>query len=302
MTGRRTGAIAGVLLLATWAPVGPALAAPLTFNTALPVARGEGILRIQFRRFSSTGGPGAQDRELTVRAFPLVGVYGASGKLALFAIAPIIDKTLELTTPMGRRTRNVSGLGDTAFLARYTTYRRDRPGRTTRVAPFVGVEAPTGEDAETDELGRLPRALQLGSGSWDYRVGTIATWQTLRWQLDGSISYQLNTEANDFEFGDEARLDLSYQYRVWPRELGEGVPAFLYAILESNVVWQDRDVVDGLEDPDSGGVTWFLAPGLQFVRKRLVVEAAVQIPVERNLNGAAPETDFITTLSVRVNL
>ena len=79
------------------------------------------------------------------------------------------------------------------------------------------------------------------------------------------------------------------------------MPSFIYGVLESNLIWQDSNNVSGLEDPSSGGTTWFLAPGVQYVSRRFVVEAAVQIPVVQNLNGTALENDFVTTLSARVN-
>lgn len=288
-------------LLLGWLIVSPAFGASITFSTALPVTQGEGIFRFQAKSLSSAGDPTAMDRELNVLAFPLVGVYGATQKLALFGVVPTLDKSLDVTTPLSRRTREVSGLGDVTLLARYTAYKRDRVGRTFRVAPFAGIEIPSGKDDETDELGQLPQPLQLGSGSWDPSIGSIATWQTLGWQIDTSASYKFNTAANGFEFGDVARFDFSYQRRLRPRELGEGVPNFLYGVLESNLIWQDRNEAGGIQDPNSGGVTWFLAPGLQWVSKRLVVEGAVQIPVVQNLHGGALENDYIATLSTRVN-
>ncbi len=301
MRKRRSFLIAGALVLLIWAPARPALAAPITFITALPVPEGEGIFRLQLKYLRSTDDPDPSDRELGVLAVPLVVAYGVTQRLALFGIVPVVDKSLDVTTPLGRRTRSVSGVADTTLLARYTLFQRDRPGQTTRFAPFVGVEAATGDDDESDDLGRLPQPLQLGSGSWDFSVGATATWQTLSREVDASFSYKLNGEANDFELGDEARLDLSYQHRVWPRELGDGVPSFLYGVLESNLIWQDRHAASGSEDPNSGGTTWFLAPGIQYVSKRLVIEAAVQIPVVQDLKGAALANDFITTLSARVN-
>lgn len=279
----------------------PIFAAPITFNTALPVAKGEGILRVQSKYLRATGDPSPMDRELEVWSFPIVGVYGLTEKLALFGIAPFLVKDLDVTTPAGRRTRDVEGLGDMTFLARYTAWHRDRPGQTTRIAPFIGMEVPTGKDDEKDALGRLPQSLQLGSGSWDPFAGMVMTWQTLDWQFDASASYKFNTQANDFRFGDVARLDLSYQYRLWPRELGSGVPAFFYAVLESNLVWQDKNEVSGVDDRNSGGTILYLAPGIQYVTKRFVVEAAVQLPVVQDLSGNALENDFIGTLSFRVN-
>lgn len=294
--------IFAVFILAAMAiEAAPAMAAPITFNTALPVAKGEGIFRVQSRYIRSTDDPGDLDRELTVWAFPLVGVYGITGNLAVFGIVPVLDKNLEVNTSGGRTNRGDKGIGDATFLARYTVWKKDERGRTFRIAPFAGLEFPTGEDDEEDSLGRLPETLQLGSGSWDPVLGIIITRQTLDWQIDASASYKLNTEADDFEFGDVAGLDISYQHRLWPPELRMGVPAFVYGVLESGLVWQDKNKAGGVDDPDSGGLSWFLTPGIQHVTRRTVAEAAVQLPVIQDLNGNALENDYTIILSFRVN-
>lgn len=275
-------------------------AGPITTNSALPVYEGGVILRAQGKLLRATDDPGPMDRDLTVWAVPTVLAYGATEKLALFGVFPYLDKDLEVTTPEGRRSRGDSGLGDLRFFARYTVARWDRPGETLRLAPLLGLEVPTGRDDASDALGRLPQPLQLGSGSWDPFLGLVFSWQTLDWQLDTSASYDFKTEANDFTFGDTTRFDLSFQYRLWPRELGEGVPHFLYVVAESNLFWQDRNEFVGATDLDSGGVTWFLTPGIQYVTDRLVLEAAVQLPAVQNLNGAGLETDFIVTAGFRM--
>ncbi|MFQ5526935.1 MAG: transporter [Thermoanaerobaculia bacterium] len=244
---------------------------------------------------------GLAGSDLEVDAIPLVVVWGATPKLTLFGITPLLDKQLTIGTPAGQMSRGDSGVGDLTLLARYTLWQRDSRGATFRVAPFVGVEAPTGRDDAKDALGSLPSPLQLGSGSWDPVLGLVVTRQTLGWQVDSSFSYQANTEANDFEIGDVARFDLSYQHRVRPRELSAGVPSFVYAVLESNVVWQDRHRAAGQEVSDSGGTSWYLAPGIQHVRKRLILEAAVQVPVAQSLHGSARESDWIGTVSLRFN-
>ena len=276
-------------------------AAPITFNTALAVAEGEFILRGQAIVGRSTDDPSPMDRDLRVLTVPSVLVYGATRNLTLFGIVPYLDKTLDLTTSTGRVQRSDSGLGDVTLLGRYTLYTRDRLGDTRRFAPFVGLKLPTGDDNEQDSLGRLPQPLQLGSGSWDPIVGAIFTWQTFDWQLDSAVQYRFNTEANNFEFGDQARLDLSFQYRLWPRTLGAGVPAFVYGVLESNLIYAGKNEVGGISDPNSGGTTWFLAPGVQFVTKRAILEASIQIPTVQDLNGLALENDYIVRAGFRVN-
>jgi len=292
----------GALALAALVVPGLAQAAPQTFNTALPVAEGSFVFRELLLYRSASDGPGPVGRDLRVTGAVSVLGYGVTGDLALFGAIPYLDKELERTTPGGQRIeRNSSGFGDARVFARYTAFRADAPGRTFRIAPFLGIEAPSGEDDERDRFGRLPQPLQSGSGSWDPFGGVVATYQTLDYQLDAQLAYEANTEANDFEFGDVLRLDGSLQYRLRPRELAGGVPGFLYGVLEANLIHQDRNEVDGKENADSGGTQLFLSPGLQYVSRRWVVEGIVQIPVAQDLNGTALEDDFVARAGVRFN-
>ena len=293
--------IPGVLLgLAMQAAT--ANAAPQTFNTALPVAQGEFVFREQFVYRRAADDPSPADREVEVLGAISVLGYGVTADLAIFGAFPYLDKELKLTTPGGARvTRDTSGIGDARLFGRYTVYRDDAPGRTFRVAPFLGLELPTGDDDDRDSLGALPPTLQLGSGSWDPFGGIVVTYQTLDFQIDAQASYKVNTGANGFEFGDEARLDLSLQYRLWPRELGTGTPGFLYSVLEGNLIRRGRNEIAGIDDRNSGGVSFFLSPGLQYVTRRWIAEAIVQVPVVQSLNGSALEEDFVTRVGFRVN-
>lgn len=279
-------------------------AAPITFNTALPVAEDEIVLRQQLRWLGSGDDSSGMNRDL--RAFAAISVlgYGVNSKLALFGVLPWVDKSLEMTkagvdggVDIERDNR---GLGDLTGFARYTIWQDDAPGQTFRVAGFGGVSAPTGKDDESDRFGRLPPPLQNGTGAWNVFTGVVVTWQTLDYEFDGQLSYRQNREANNFEFGDETRLDLSWQQRLWPRELKAGTPGFLYGVLEFNWLHQGKNRVAGLDDANSGGDTLWLSPGLQYVTKRWVLEAVVQKPVSQDVNGAALENDFIVTTSFRI--
>lgn len=278
-----------------------ATAAPQTFNTALPVAQGQFVFREQFVYRKATDDPSPAERELHVRGGVSVLGYGVTGDVAAFATLPYLDKELDVTTPAGRIMRDTSGFADARLFGRYTAYQDDAPGRTFRIAPFFGVELPTGDDNDSDNLGRLPAPLQVGSGSWDPFGGIVLTYQTLDYQLDAQASYKLNTRANGFEFGDEARLDASLQDRIWPRELQAGVPGFLYAVLEGNFFYADNNKKNGARASDSGGTAFFLSPGIQYVTKRWIIEGLVQLPVSQNLNGAALEDDFIVRAGFRLN-
>jgi hypothetical protein len=280
---------------------GTTCGAPVTINTALPVGGGEFVARGMVVVSLSGEDPSAADRDH--RAVTLVSVlgYGVTHKLALFGVLPYVDKELDLTVAGSRVTRAASGLGDASVFARYTLLQRDNPGQTFRIAPFAGFKAPTGDDDRVDSIGTLPPSAQPGSGAWDVFGGVVTTWQTFAWQVDGQVSYRVRNAANGIDPGNALRVDGSLQYRLWPRQLGDGVPSFLYAVIEANFVRRDRTEVNGSDNADSGGTTWHLSPGLQYVTKRWILEGVVQLPVTQNLHGNALENDYVLRVGARFN-
>lgn len=280
----------------------PAHGAPQTFNTALPVAEGEFVFREQlfFKKANNDLSPA--DRNVEVFGSVSVLGYGITSDLSVFGVLPYLDKKLKATMPGGSRvTRDTDGIGDARLFARYTALQSDAPGRTFRIAPFAGIKLPTGKSKDSDSFGSLPATFQLGSGSWDPFFGVVATYQTLDFQVDTQVSYKLNTRANGFEFGDETRLDGSLQYRLWPRELGSGTPGFLYGVLEGNLLYRAKNEMGGAKVASSGGTSLFIAPGLQYVTQRWIVEAIIQIPVFQDLNGAALKDNYTVRTGFRLN-
>ena len=278
-------------------------AAPNTFNTALPVAEGQYLWREQLvLRERSDNGP--MDREVSVQALGSVLGYGVTSRFAVFGMVPyFFNKELDVTTPMGRIERDTSGFGDISLFGRYTLYKKDYTGSTFRVAPVFGLTAPTGDDNDSDRFGELPRPLQAGDGAWDGFGGVVTSYQTLQYQVDGQLLYRENGRHEGFARGDETRFDASLQYRIWPRSLKgvPGTPAFVYALLESNVIHRERDGLQSGTDADSGGTQWLLAPGLQYVSRSWIVEGTVQLPVAEEPNGDAIEDDYIVGVGFRRN-
>jgi Putative MetA-pathway of phenol degradation len=273
--------------------------AQITTQTALPVSTGQGIIRIQLKRAQASGSNGRQVSNLVA---PVVLVYGLNARLAAFGVLPIVSRDFEMAASTGKVKRDTGGLADTRLWLRYTVHQKNGRGRTTRIAPFAGIEAPTGKTTESDALGRLPRSLQLGSGSWDPFVGLVFTHQRFAWQVDISAFYQFNSTNSEFRFGDIARLDVASKVRVLPEKLGPGLPRFLYANLETNLINLKKNHIGSIADVDSGGLIWFVAPGVQVVSRRTVFEAAVQLPIYTDMNGTALEPDPVFILSARLNM
>ncbi len=273
-----------------------AIAAPLTFNTALPVSKGEYILREQFVVNKSSDDPSGAGRDRTELSVLSTLVYGVTPDFALFTTIPYTDRRLESNTS----TRSARGVGDAKIFGRYTAYQDDFKGGTFRVAPFAGLKLPTGEDDKTDSAGALPMSVQTGTGSWDVFGGLVATYASVNWEVDSQISYQSNNEANNFEAGDIARADASLQYRLLPVKLSSDTDYFINGVLEANLIHKGKNETFGAADPNSGGTTLFIAPGIQYAAQSWIAEMGVQIPVMQDLNGTALENHYIWRTGFRI--
>lgn len=287
----------GCLLAGLFAGTTPAAAAPVTFNTALPVAEDVWTTRLQGihreRDDDIAGG-----REVDIDGGVAALGYGFTADWTGITIASYLDKELTVDTPSGRIRRQADGFGDTTLLARYSAFRDDGPGKLLRVAPIFGVIAPTGESDERDALGEVPRPLQPGAGSWGALAGVIVTRQTLDQEFDVALTATTRGRDEGYEPGDTVELDTAYQYRLpWPHR---GAGAFSYAVLEVKGIHRDDAVIDGATI-DNGGTEWRVAPGLQYVTRRWVAEAAVELPLADDLPDTALRDKAFWHAGVRLN-
>ncbi len=279
------------------------ICAPINNNTALTPAKGEWIIREQFRYTKmKTDDCLPVDQKINIVAIPNVALYGVTGKFNVLFQFPLIHKRLEVFQNNESKIRKVFGFGDLLVIGKYRIYAQDKVGGTTRVGLFAGLEFPTGDHSAGDRLGEFPRPFQLGSGSWDPLIGAVFTTSTLKYQWDIVAQYKFNTEGHGFEFGDIFRHDLSFQYRIWPEKLTKKltkVPSFVNFVLEANGIFRRKNRNKGVLDTNSGGYILFISPGIQYVKKRFIAEISVQIPAVQRLNGVQPEHKFIFVLGIR---
>lgn len=276
---------------------GTSFAVPITTNTALPVSQKEIIVRekIVFSKAQDQQGPIGREAA-GVSALTVIG-YGVTPKLAAFFILPTQYKRLR--TLAGDR--DAFGIGDVSLFFRYTVYSKDAVGRTFRIAPFLGVKAPTGDDNKSDSLGLLPAPLQLGTGSWDVFGGLIVTYASVDWNLDVQSGFRVNTRHGGNKAGNLYRGDISFQYRLLPNKIDRATKGFFYGVIEANLIYQEKNTMNLLFDQNTGGTTLYIVPGIQYAVRRWVAELAVQIPVIQDLNGTALGRDFAIHTGLRLN-
>ena len=221
-----------------------------------------------------------------------------------------------------------AGIGDLSLLGQYRFY-NNRATRT-ELALLLGVKAPTGvTNRHTDTGEPFDAEFQPGSGSWDGLFGLAGTKRIGPWSFDANVLYVLATEGTQStDLGDRFLYNAAVSYRLFqgasaaPMKLGalpdpmwHGGPGShqrtqahqeapsgpaLDLVLELNGEWHAKEVQSGVKDPNSGGNTLYLAPGLRFSKDNWSSYLSVGFPIANDLNGiqAEPEIRVVTGLSV----
>ena len=241
-----------------------------------------------------------------------------------------------LMSPDGiNRRGNSAGFGDVTMLGQYRFHNNAQTG--TSAAVLFGFKAPTGSTNQRDAFGNLFEAeFQPGSGSWDGLFGAAFTKRTGRWSFDVSGLYYLitngsqNTNLGDrFLFGAAVSYRLVgatgsskevelHEYCMQPRnQLQEHclyhanhdhsdmmkTPYTLDLVLELNGEWHDKQRIAGIPDPNSGGTTVYLSPGVRVGFDRFSGFVSVGVPIINQHNGIQSKPDFrvLTGIGARLN-
>jgi len=256
-------------------------AAPITFNTALPVSKNQLIVREQLISSKNSD----DEARLTQTSLVTTLVYGATAKTTLFATIPLHYRSLDNS----QTNTSESGLGDSQLFVRHTIYKRDKSGTTFRIAPFTGIKLATGKTGT---------ALALGSGSTDFFSGIALTYGTTDWTIDGQLQYQNNGRFEQQRLGDTISFDASLQYRFYPRVLSANTSAFFNGVIEFNAIHQGATRINQQGVDNTGGNTFFISPGAQYISQNWIGEASVQIPLSDNTQVL--ESDYVARIGVRV--
>lgn len=240
-----------------------------------------------------------QATEVTRYVTPLAVVYGLHPQWTVVAIQPY----LSVNTTTGATERNVNGLPDAQLYFQYDgIYSRNSPGGLTRLSGVFGVQLPTGSE-------------RFSAGALAYTGGLIFEKAVrLKYVLTADFQYTVATEnTQGVRRGNSARFDLVPAYflitdgtvsadgnwlgKLFDRLFRNGA----YFILEFNGAWQAKARNQGLKNPNTGGTTLSLSPGIQyFLSNRLLVEVSTPIPVIKAFNGKQLEPDSTFLLGLRV--
>ena len=211
---------------------------------------------------------------------------------------------------------NTSGFGDVTVLGQYRFLNNQMSG--TQAAVLFGAKAPTGATNLVDPFGEIFEAeFQPGSGSWDALFGAafsqrlspalsfhanvlaIATGTGTqdtnlgnRFLYNGALAYRLFGETASEPHSHDPRNALAHAGHDHSRMVTKAPTApathahiALDALLEINGEWHDKQRTAGVDNPNTGGNTIFVSPGLRLTVENWSSYVLVGIPIVNDYNG-----------------
>ena len=194
------------------------------------------------------------------------------------------------------------GIGDLWLSAQLRFYHDAQTGDAFSV--LGGVKLPTGSTGDKDLEGNTFEAeFQPGSGSVDFELGAAAIHPMGPWALHTSALYVFVQDGTqDVDLGDRFLYNGAVTYQLigsepdhhhhgaanQPHDHGPS----LDLVLELNGEWSEKEVDSGITDPDTGGNTVYLSPGVRVASNGLTGFLSVGGAISNDYNGTQSEPDW----------
>jgi hypothetical protein len=190
-----------------------------------------------------------------------------------------------------------TGFGDVRLFGQYRFF--NTADNLNNLAFLFGLKTPTGRTAVKTNQGNVFEIHhQPGSGSWDPSMGFAFSRVMGSFSLDSSLLYTVaTTGAQNTELGDsfEYNVALSYAFGAPVRNafFASSNNAPWTAILELNGEWRGKQKTDGQSDPNSGGHTLYISPGVRFSGgKSWNTALSIGAPIVTDYNGYQTPPDY----------
>lgn len=267
-------------------------------------ARGFSIA-LDWERFDKDEGDPADETESQIeQRFTGLLSYGFGQQVTLFLRLPYSQRTLDMSAGGAPaetlETLETRGFSDPEVYGRLQLWASSMAsplGRRTSLSLNAGVKTPWGQNDATEQGQRVDEHAQPGTGSTDV-FGSLALLHIIDTHsaLFASSGYR-HTGQNDFEhrYGSTFSANLAYE-----RKLSKTIDAvlelnFRHAAKDRSLPHHDTGHGEAHEhtpqdDGNTGGALLYVTPRLLAdLGAGLVLRAAAQIPLVRDLNGFQKE-------------
>ncbi len=258
-------------------------ASGISADAGLTPAANRWIFKTQFRLMQRDNHP-TMNQEMTMQMYPVVIAYGLKSNIALMVRQAFVEKEM---TMMGKTT-NSSGFGDLLFMAKYRLVRVNKPTYTFGIAPTIGIELPTGNDA-------------FSSNGYDLRFGTYFSGRRRRLSMDVNMLYIVNgiKKESDVstEIGNEFSMVSALGYQI---SMGSDGNFSFTPVIESSYLKTWHDTNNGINLVNTGESLFLLSPGFKITKSSIIFESLFQIPVWQEQNGLQTERTSSFLIGIRI--
>jgi hypothetical protein len=193
-----------------------------------------------------------------------------------------------------------SGFGDVSFFGQYRFFHS--ADNLNHASLVVALKTPTGRTGvQTNQGDNFETHHQPGGGAWSPSVGLSFTRAMGSFSFDTSMLYTVaTTGAQKTDLGDifGYNFALSYAFGAPARNnfFSSSNNAPWTAVLELNGEWQDYQKTAGVIDPNSGGNTVFISPGIRYSGgKSWNTALSIGAPIVKDTNGYQTDPDYRIT-------
>ncbi|MGZ4999679.1 MAG: transporter [Methylomonas sp.] len=295
---------------------GVGTASPIVTQTGitLPTGMWAGGVITQFINFKSTSDQQLLDAQQahgdvhSVYTFlqpSLFAAYGVTDDLTLGLRLPYVLRS-GVHSPSGEpgdpdnsinHLGDPSGFGDVSLFGQYRFFHT--ADNLNHLSFVAGLKTPTGATGVKTNQGDLFEVHhQPGSGSWDPSFGFSFTRAMGQFSFDSSVLYTVATQgAQETNLGDvfDYNIAISYAFGAPARNalFAESNNAPWTAVLELNGTRREHQKTAGIVDPNSGGDTVYISPGVRYSGgKNWNTALSFGVPIVDNLNGYQTQSDY----------
>ncbi len=228
------------------------------------------------------------------------------------------NSMMEASTGTDGFTMKSEGMGDTMLMGKYRLYADDPFIPRSELSLFMGLSLPTGSineknsshPVEARKGEQLPYSMQLGSGTFDPKLGLLyqGSSSPYWWGADFVYTGRWYDNSRDYRLGDDYALDLYGMYQLSYNLVAE---LQLNGHAWGRVRGQMDEVASGLSgratqgdattpystplyDPENyGGRKLSVTAGLQWQPFPMqIVELSAGVPAYQRLNGVQPKEEY----------
>lgn len=200
-------------------------------------------------------------------------LYGITDNFSIFI-------TLPIAASYKYEDNHSSGLGDASFQFEYAYYTKDTKKYSEEATIIANFILPTGSSKKQPPTGFGSPSFMLGTGY----ARTYVDW--FGYTFQGTIQ----TTSHD---GTKLGNEYLYQFGLGRNVLT--IPSKLIFALQVEVdgEYTEKDRINGVTDPNSGGNVVFVTPSLWVSSKKLIFQFGVGFPVIQNLNGNQNKMNYL---------